>query len=110
MPVGGGTCSFIDPEIRGALVMRTGMIGLKLVAAATLVLTVSAAWAQPQGQGRGFGRGFGRGLFGGATDPTTLLTQESVQKDLDLSDEQKTKVTKLSEEAQQARQEMFQGL
>ena len=88
--------------------MRTGTICLKLVAAATLVLTVSAAWAQPQGQGRrgGFGRMFG----GGATDPTVLLTQESVQKELELTDEQKTKATKLSEDYQQAFQGIMQGV
>jgi Spy/CpxP family protein refolding chaperone len=93
--------------------MRIGKSLMMLVAAATVVLAASAALAQPPGgQGRGFGRGFGRGgMFGGgATDPTTLLTQESVQKDLELTDDQKTKVTKLADDAQQARQELFQGL
>jgi len=90
--------------------MRTGKNLMMLAATAALVLSVSAAWAQPQGQGRGRGfGGFGRG-FGGPTDPTLLLTQESVQKDLELTDDQKTKVTKLADEAQQARQEAFQGL
>jgi len=87
--------------------MRTGKSLMMLAAAAALVLTVSAAWAQPQGQGRG--RGFGRG-FGGPTDPTLLLGQESVQKDLELTDDQKTKVTKLSEENQQAMQEIRQSV
>jgi len=79
---------------------------LKLVAAATVTLTVSAALAQPQGRGRGgfFGRGFG------ATDPTTLLTQESVQKDLDLTEDQKSKATALADEAQQARRDAIQAL
>jgi Spy/CpxP family protein refolding chaperone len=93
--------------------MRIGKNLMMLVAVATVMFAVSAALAQPPGgQGRGFGRGFGRGgMFGGGTtDPTTLLTQESVQKDLELTDDQKTKVTKLADEAQQARQDMFQGL
>jgi len=78
---------------------------LKLVAAATVVLTVSTAWAQPQGRGRGgfFGRGFG------AADPTALLTQESVQKELELTDDQKSKATTLADEAQQARREAIQA-
>jgi len=89
--------------------MRTGANCLKLAAVAALVLTVSAAWAQPQGQGRRGGFGFGRG-FGGASDPTILLTQESVQKDLELTDDQKTKVTKLSEDNQQAMQDIRQSV
>src|SRR5262245_5963204 len=95
---GGGILQKSD-FIRGVTVMKTGMNCLKFVAAAALVLSASAALAQPQGFGRGFGRGF-------ATDPTMLLAQEPVQKELELSDDQKSQITKLADAANQARREM----
>jgi Spy/CpxP family protein refolding chaperone len=69
---------------------------------AAFFATTSIAMAQPGGgQGRGPG-GFGGGPFGGGggfgSDPTMLLSLEPVQKELELSEEQKADLTKLSEE------------
>jgi hypothetical protein len=80
--------------------MKSRSICLMLAVVAVAALSVSNAIAQPGG-GRGFG-GFG------APDPATLLGQESVQKELELSADQKTQVTKFSEEAREARRGMFQ--
>ncbi len=71
---------------------RNLLIGIIAILAA---VWTSTALAQPgPGQGRGPG-GFGGGL---GADPTMLLSLEPVQKELELSDEQKADLTKLSEE------------
>jgi len=59
--------------------------------------TATAALAQGPGGGRG---GFGGG--GRFNDPTFLLGAELVQKELDLSDEQKSSVQKLVDDNRQA--------
>lgn len=61
----------------------------------TLVLLAAApAMAQGQGGGRGGRGGFGGGFggFGGGNSAYFLLSNEAVQKDLDLTDDQKSKV------------------
>ncbi len=90
--------------------MKSGMNGLKLAVAICVVATTVAAMAQGQGQGRGRGfGGFGRGGGGFGNDPTVLLSIEPVQKELDLSADQKTQVQKLADDSRQARQDLFQS-
>jgi hypothetical protein len=61
----------------------------------SLLAVTSLALAQGGGQGRGQGRGgFGQGRGGGMT-PMTLLMRGDVRKDLELSEEQITKVEAL---------------
>lgn len=61
----------------------------------SLLAVTSLALAQGGGQGRGQGRGgFGQGRGGGMT-PMTLLMRGDVRKDLDLSEEQITKLEAL---------------
>lgn len=61
----------------------------------SLLAVTSLALAQGGGQGRGQGRGgFGQGRGGGMT-PMTLLMRADVRKDLDLSEEQISKVEAL---------------
>src|SRR5262249_31443125 len=83
-----------------------GMNCLKLAAAAAMVLSVSAALAQPQG--RGFGRGFGAGGFG--ADVSFLVMAEPVQKELELTNDQKTKVQDLSQKLRDEGMDFFQSL
>ena len=65
----------------------------------SLLAVTSLALAQGGGQGQGGGRGQGRGGFGqgrgGQMTPMTLLMRGDVRKDLDLSEEQITKVEAL---------------
>jgi Spy/CpxP family protein refolding chaperone len=73
-----------------------------------VLLTVSAiAFAQDQGQGQGGrrggrGRGMGRmgpgGMFGGAGMNLMLVNNEKVQKELEITPEQKTKIEALGKE------------
>jgi hypothetical protein len=50
------------------------------------------------------------GMMGGGmfNDPAMLLGMEPVQKELELSDDQKAKVTQLSADSRQGMQELFQ--
>jgi Spy/CpxP family protein refolding chaperone len=75
--------------------MRTSVTVLRVAVAVVVAASVSVAMAQGQGGGRGRG---GRGGGGFGISPTALLQNETVQKDLDLSDDQKAQVTKLAEE------------
>jgi Spy/CpxP family protein refolding chaperone len=70
---------------------------LKAAVAMVVAATATAALAQGPGGGRG---GFGGG--GRFNDPTFLLGAEQVQKELDLSDEQKSSVQKLVDDNRQA--------
>lgn len=69
----------------------------KTAVAMVVAATATAALAQGPGGGRG---GFGGG--GRFNDPTFLLGAELVQKELDLSDEQKSSVQKLVDDNRQA--------
>ena len=86
--------------------MKTGMNFSKLAVVAAVVLSASALLAQgPGGRRGGFG-GFGGG---GAVDPSTLLAAEPVQKELELTDDQKASVTKMGDDRRTAMQELFQS-
>jgi hypothetical protein len=93
----------------GDLVMKSGMNCLQMAAAICVVASTAAALGQGQGGRRGGGNFFGGRGGGMGNDPTVLLGMEPVQKELELSAEQKTQVTKLAEEAQQARMDLFQS-
>jgi hypothetical protein len=68
----------------------------RLAAVCAIVTSVALAAAQGGGGGRGFGQ---RGGFGGGMDPTglNLLRRADVQRDLALTDDQKTKIQALQE-------------
>ncbi len=68
--------------------MRTGLNLLKVAVALAVAVSVSNAMAQG-------GKGGGRGGRGGGVNPITLVKVEGVQKDLELSQDQKDKVAKL---------------
>lgn len=95
--------------------MRMGMKWLSLAVAVAVVISTSSAMAQRgQGQGRGgqgrggFGGGFGFGGGGAAG----LLAMQQIQKELDLSDDQKEAIQKVFEESRQQQGERpnFQNL
>lgn len=78
--------------------LRSGVRGCICV---TVCLTLAtAAFAQGQGGGRGRGGfgGFGRGGFGGFGGSSMLLANENVQKELKITDDQKSKLEALREE------------
>jgi hypothetical protein len=79
--------------------MRTSIHLLKVCVAVAVCATVAQALAQGQGGGGRRG-GFGGGGFG--VTPLRLLQIEPVQKELALSDDQKSQVTKLADDARQA--------
>jgi Spy/CpxP family protein refolding chaperone len=84
--------------------MNAKSICVKLGVAALVVASVSAARAQPQG-----GQGRGMGMFGGmGGDPSFLLSIEPIQKELTLTEEQKTKVGDMAQENRDAMQDIFQ--
>ncbi|MGO8744635.1 MAG: Spy/CpxP family protein refolding chaperone [Thermoguttaceae bacterium] len=86
--------------------LRFASIGLLAMAAMALCTT---AWSQP-GPGRG---GFGRGM-GGMQSPAMmwglLLRAPTVQKELNLTDDQKEKLKEYSDKAQAAMRELFAGM
>jgi len=70
------------------------------------VLAIGAvAFAQGQGGGGGGGRGGGgfgmRGMQGRGSTPLSLVNREDVQKDINLSADQKTKLTSLRDKQQE---------
>jgi len=69
-----------------------------LVLIATAAVLVCSAFAQGGGQGR-------RGGFRNQGDPLQLTSREDVQKDLALTDDQKTKLTDLRDKTQQKMRE-----
>jgi Spy/CpxP family protein refolding chaperone len=89
--------------------MRT-VLRVLLVMAFALCLGAMAdsAFGQPGGRGGrgGFGGGFGGGAGGGATQ---LLQDENVRKELDLVDEQVSKLRDIATKMQEDMQAQFQG-
>ncbi len=73
--------------------MKTSCSVLKVCVAVAVLATAGSALAQGQGGGR---RGGGRGGFG--ANPVMLLQAEPIQKELELSDDQKASIGKLAEE------------
>src|SRR6516162_11067248 len=70
-----------------------------------LVAALSAPVFAQQRQ-RGGGGGFGGGMFGGGA---MLLGNEDVQKDVKITDEQKTKIKEFNDKQAAARREAFGG-
>jgi Spy/CpxP family protein refolding chaperone len=80
--------------------MNVKLIGLAALAAALVMGSTPAAHAQG---------GRGGGMFGGmGGDPTFLLSMEPVQKELNLTAEQKTKVDDMAADNRDAMQDIFQ--
>jgi Spy/CpxP family protein refolding chaperone len=83
--------------------MRTRwMVVLALSALMALAQTSSAQ--NRRGRGRG---GFGRGMM---ASPLSLLTNAGVQKELNLTDEQKDKIKDAAQPVNEKRQSLMQGL
>jgi hypothetical protein len=91
--------------------MRTVLrVALIVVGVLAIGLADSASGQQPGGRGRGrgnFGGGFGG--FGGGGGVTQLLQDENVRKELDLVDEQISKLGDLSAKLREDMQAQFQG-
>lgn len=78
-------------------------------AAVVCAVAVGSADAQGQGQGRGQGRGqFGGGFGFGGAGPLQLCVNEDVLKDINATDEQKTKLKDWVAEAQPKQREKLQ--
>lgn len=93
--------------------MRFSSKGWATVAGLVIVAMVSqVALAQDQGQGQGRrGRG-GGGFMGGMFGPPTagrLIGAKEVQEALKLTEDQKTKIDKITEDSRAATRELFQG-
>jgi hypothetical protein len=86
------------------IVMRTGLTVLKLCVAVAILGLAADALAQGQGGGRRGGFGRGGGMMG--NNPLTLLRNPNVQKELELSDDQKKSVDDLNTDMRSS----FQGL
>src|SRR5581483_9214652 len=76
-----------------------------LVGVVSLAVAGTVA-AQPPGGGRGGRGGFGGGMFGGGP---MLLANEGVQKELKLTDDQKTKVKEFTDAQMAKMREAFTG-
>ncbi len=87
---------------------RRTKVAFAALVAVTVCLAGALAEAQP---GRGGPGGRGGGMFGGGgMSPTMLLRFEQVQKEIDLSEEQKGKLTKIGESLRDSMRERFSGL
>src|SRR5262245_57741576 len=87
--------------------MRTFLMSLT---AAALVLAIGLAPAQDRPrQGKGGGGFMQFGGMANQASPLILLTAEKVQKEINLTDDQKNTLQKFREETQSKMREMFQG-
>jgi Spy/CpxP family protein refolding chaperone len=94
---------------KGECMTRT----LRLVVIGLLLLAAVPALAQErQGRrgGQGFGGGFGRGGGGLGMGPAQLVGIEQVQKELELVDDQKQEIAKITEDSRQGLGDLFGGL
>lgn len=92
---------------------RSLRLAVSAVAVLGLLALSSAVFAQPPGGRGGFGPMGGGGMMGpggGANMSLMLLRNEKVQKELDLVDDQKTKIKELGDKAQAEMREAFSGL
>ncbi len=95
-------------------VLRSSMFAI--AALAVIALCVGPALGQqPGGRGGrggrgGFGGGFGGGGFGGGGGVTALLQDEAVRTELDLVDEQVTKLQEIGTKIREDVQASFQGI
>ena len=111
---------FLDKQTRFSFPLSrweiTMMRSLRVVSIAVVSLAVLAladtAWAQPGPGPGGRGPGFGRGMFGRSVSMMygMLLNSPTVQKDLNLVDDQKTKIKEITDKADAARRELFSGM
>ncbi len=87
------------------------VVSIAVVSLAALALA-DTAWAQPGPGPGGRGPGFGRGMFGRSVSMMygMLLNSPTVQKDLNLVDDQKTKIKEITDKADAARRELFSGM
>ncbi len=90
---------------KGECMTRT----LRLFVVGLLVLAAVPALAQDRQGGRR-GGGFGRGGAGGGMGAAQLVAIEAVQKELELVDDQKSEITKITEESRQGLGDLFGGL
>lgn len=84
-----------------------------LVVSIAILSCVGTSYAQGFGGGGGGGRGQGRmmmgGQFGRGGGSLMLLNREDVQKELALTDDQKSKVTSMQQKQRESMMAMFQG-
>ena len=83
---------------------RTWSARLAWCLAAAAVVGASSDASAQRGQGRGGAGGSGRGGFGG---PTALLGNEQVQEELKLTDDQKSRIEEVSNDAREKGRELF---
>ncbi len=93
-------------QTKGAT-MRTASKWVLVTAVALCVAGLASAQA-PGGGGRRGGAGQGRGMMGGVS-MAMLLNNEGVQKELKLTDEQKTKVKEFATAQQEKMRDAFSG-
>src|SRR5579862_1807097 len=77
-----------------------------IVTCAALLLAVTAMAQGGGGQGRG---GFGRGMMGADPTGTMLLQRPDVQKELNINDDQKTKIAALQDKMRTDMRDVFQN-
>jgi hypothetical protein len=91
--------------------MRSCRVLAVVMVAACVGIVCASAMAQPPGPGRGpGGPGGPGGMMGGFDNPLTLLLLEPIRKEVEVSDEQLTKLRALSEKVQADLRERFAGL
>jgi Spy/CpxP family protein refolding chaperone len=102
---------FLFPVGRKIMVRSLRFVSLAAVSLAVFAMC-STASAQPR-PGGGRGMGMGMGMMGGGMRASVsmmygiLLNSATVQKDLDLLDEQKAKIKEITDNAQKAMRETF---
>jgi hypothetical protein len=81
----------------------------KLFFAAALMTSAALVFAQGGGGGGG-GRGFGQGRGMGGQSPAQMASRADVQRDLAMTDDQKSKVAALSDKMNEERRAMMQEM
>lgn len=93
--------------------MRTYVLRSAVVAGLAFALVATAAMAQPPGGPGGPGGQRGPGMFmgpgGGMLGYSQLLRIEKVQKEIELTDDQKAELQKIEEQSRDRMRQLFQG-
>ncbi|MGQ9760836.1 MAG: hypothetical protein ACUVQH_02885 [Thermogutta sp.] len=94
--------------------MRTYVLRSAVVAGLAFALVATAAMAQPPGGPGGPGGQRGLGMFmmgpgGGLVGYSQLLRNEKVQKEIELTDDQKAELQKIEEQSRERMRQLFQG-
>ncbi|MGQ9503436.1 MAG: hypothetical protein ACUVQG_01370 [Thermogutta sp.] len=94
--------------------MRTYVLRSAVVAGLAFALVATAAMAQPPGGPGGPGGQRGLGMFmmgpgGGLVGYSQLLRNEKVQKEIELTDDQKAELQKIEEQSRERMRQVFQG-